>query len=38
VSSRAFEPPSNLPIIDPDLEDDITPNTSLTPIGKTNFR
>lgn len=38
VSSRAFEPPSNLPIIDPDLTDDITPNTNYTPIGKTNFR
>ena len=38
VSARAFEPPSNLPIIDPDLSDDITPQTNLTPIGKTNFR
>jgi len=38
VSSRAFEPPSNLPIIDPDLSDDIDPETPLTPIGKTNFR
>lgn len=38
VSSRAFEPPSNLPIVDPDLSDDITPETQLTPIGKTNFR
>jgi len=38
VSSRAFEPPSNLPIIDPDLTDDITPETNLTPIWKTNFR
>ncbi len=38
VSSRAFEPPSNLPIVDPDLTDDITPETQLTPIGKTNFR
>lgn len=38
VSSRAFEPPSNLPIIDPDLSDDITPESPLTPIGKTNFR
>jgi len=38
VSSRAFEPPSNLPIIDPDLTDDISPETHLTPIGKTNFR
>lgn len=38
VSARAFEPPSNLPIIDPDLTDDVVPDTSLTPIGKTNFR
>ena len=38
VSSRAFEPPSNLPIVDPDLNDDINPETPLTPIGKTNFR
>lgn len=38
VSSRAFEPPSNLPIIDPDLTDNITPETNLTPIWKTNFR
>ena len=38
VSSRAFEPPSNLPIIDPDLSDDISPETHLTPIWKTNFR
>ncbi len=38
VSSRAFEPPSNLPIIDPDLTDDYTPKTDLTPIWKTNFR
>jgi len=38
VSSRAFEPPSDLPIIDPDLSDGITPQTNLTPIGKTNFR
>jgi len=38
VSSRAFEPPSNLPIVDPDLTDDIEPTTELTPIGKTNFR
>jgi len=38
VCSRAFEPPSNLPIIDPDLTDDITPETELTPIWKTNFR
>ena len=38
VSSRAFEPPTNLPIIDPELSDNITPETDLTPIGKTNFR
>ena len=38
VSSRAFEPPSNLPIIDPDLTDGFTPDVNLTPIGKTNFR
>lgn len=38
VSSRAFEPPSNLPIIDPDLRDDIVPETDLTPMWKTNFR
>ncbi len=38
VSSRAFEPPSNLPIIDPDLTDEHTPNSDLTPIWKTNFR
>ena len=38
ISARAFEPPSNLPIIDPDLTDDITPQTNLTPIWKTNFR
>lgn len=38
VSARAFEPPSNLPIIDPDLTDDIIPETDLTPIWKTNFR
>jgi hypothetical protein len=38
VSARAFEPPSNLPIIDPDLTDWITPKTDLTPVGKTNFR
>lgn len=38
VSSRAFEPPSNLPIIDPDLSDDVSPDSFLTPIGKTNFR
>ncbi len=38
VSSRAFEPPSHLPIIDPDLSDDTAPQSVLTPIGKTNFR
>lgn len=38
VSARAFEPPSNLPIVDPDLSDDIEPETDLTPIWKTNFR
>ena len=38
VSSRAFEPPSNLPIIDPDLSDENKPQSILTPIGKTNFR
>jgi len=38
VSARAFEPPSNLPIIDPDLTDNITSETNLTPIWKTNFR
>lgn len=38
VSSRAFEPPTNLPIIDPDLQDDTHPQSILTPIGKTNFR
>jgi|SaaInlStandDraft_7_1057024.scaffolds.fasta_scaffold01954_5 hypothetical protein len=38
VSARAFEPPSNLPIVDPDLTDDIKPETDLTPIWKTNFR
>lgn len=38
VASRAFEPPSNLPIIDPDLSDDTKPQSVLTPIGKTNFR
>ena len=38
VSARAFEPPSNLPIIDPDLTDDIEPESILTPIWKTNFR
>jgi len=38
VCFRAFEPPSNLPIIDPDLTDWYTPETDLTPIWKTNFR
>jgi hypothetical protein len=38
VSARAFEPPSNLPIVDPDLTDDIEPESDLTPIWKTNFR
>ena len=38
VSARAFEPPSNLPIVDPDLTDNIVPETDLTPIWKTNFR
>lgn len=38
VSARSFEPPSNLPIVDPDLTDNITPETDLTPIWKTNFR
>lgn len=38
VSARAFEPPSDLPIIDPDLTDNITPNVDLTPLWKTNFR
>jgi Type IV secretion-system coupling protein DNA-binding domain len=38
VSSRTFEPPTNLPIVDPELSDDIAPETDLTPIGKTNFR
>lgn len=38
VSSRAFEPPSNLPVIDPDLLDSNTPQSILTPIGRTNFR
>lgn len=38
VSSRAFEPPSNLPIVDSDLTDDISPENDLTPIWKTNFR
>lgn len=38
LSARAFEPPFNLPIIDPDLKDETTPETQYTPIGKTNFR
>lgn len=38
VAARAFEPPSNLPIIDPDVTDAIVPESNLTPIGKTNFR
>lgn len=38
VSARAFEPPSNLPIIDPDLTDDVIPESDLTPMWKTNFR
>lgn len=39
VSARAFEPPSNLPIIDPDLNDEVNvPNVELTPLWKTNFR
>lgn len=38
VSSRAFEPPSNLPIVDPDLSDEEVPENDLTPIWKTNFR
>lgn len=38
VSARNFEPPSDLPIIDPDLTDDIVPETNLTPLWKTNFR
>jgi hypothetical protein len=38
VAARAFEPPSNLPIIDPDLTDDIDPETINTPLGITNFR
>lgn len=38
VSSRAFEPPSNLPIIDPDLNDGTSVENDLTPIWKTNFR
>lgn len=38
VSARTFEPPSNLPIIDPDLEDDIVVENEFTPIWITNFR
>ncbi|RKW23017.1 DUF87 domain-containing protein [Candidatus Gracilibacteria bacterium] len=38
VSARAFEPPSNLPIVDPDLTDNIKVENELTPIGITNFR
>lgn len=38
VRARAFEPPSNLPIVDPDLTDNIEPETIYTPLGKTNFR
>jgi len=38
VASRAFEPPSNLPIIDSDLSDEKVPENDLTPIWKTNFR
>jgi len=38
VTARAFEPPSNLPIVDPDLTDDIQADSNLTPIWKTNFR
>ena len=38
VSARAFEPPSNLPIVDPDLTDDIAVKSDLTPIWITNFR
>lgn len=38
ISSRAFEPPTSLPIIDPDLKDSINPENLLTPLGKTNFR
>jgi hypothetical protein len=32
VTARAFEPPSNLPIVDPNLDDDIVPESDLTPI------
>jgi len=38
VCSRAFEPPSNLQIVDPNLSDDIVPESDLTPLWKTNFR
>lgn len=38
VSARTFEPPSNLPIIDPDLTDSIEVKNELTPIWITNFR
>lgn len=39
VSARAFEPPSNLPVIDPNIDDDIEiTNDELTPIWITNFR
>ena len=38
VTARMFEPPSNLPIIDPDLDDDIHPESDLTPIWISNFR
>jgi len=38
VSARAFEPPSNLQIVDPDLSDNIVPESDLTPLWKTNFR
>ena len=38
VSARAFEPPSNLPIVDPDLTDNIKVENELTPIWITNFR
>ena len=38
VSARTFEPPSNLPIIDPDLEDNISVENEFTPIWITNFR
>ena len=38
VSAHAFEPPSNLPIVDPDLTDNIKVENELTPIWITNFR